>query len=121
MSTGATISVCIVCRNEADKLGPCLKSVAWADEVIVLDLDSSDDSAEVAREHGARVIRHEPVPVVEAVRNVVAESAKGGEVLVSQAARDQLPEDGFSFGRGKRLSAPGAPRGLSVCRVEARS
>jgi len=26
------ISVCIVCRNEADKLGPCLDSVEWADE-----------------------------------------------------------------------------------------
>ena len=97
MSTGATISVCIVCRNEADKLGPCLKSVAWADEVIVLDLDSSDDSAEVAREHGARVIRHEPVPVVEAVRNVVAESAKGEWILavdpderVTPGLRDEL-------------------------------
>ena len=26
------ISVCIVCRNEADRLAPCLASVAWADE-----------------------------------------------------------------------------------------
>lgn len=51
----------------------------------------------------------------------VAESAKGGEVLVSQAARDRLPQDAFSFGRGKRLTAPGAPRGLSMCRVTARS
>ena len=51
------ISVCIVCRNEADKLGPCLESVAWADEVIVMDLESVDASAEVAEAHGARVVR----------------------------------------------------------------
>ena len=36
------ISACIVCRNEADKLGPCIESVAWADETIVMDLSSSD-------------------------------------------------------------------------------
>ena len=39
------ISVCIVCRNEADKLGPCLESVRWADEVVLLDLESEDGSA----------------------------------------------------------------------------
>ncbi len=50
----------------------------------------------------------------------VAESAKGGEVLVSDAARGRLRADDFAFGRNKRLSARGAPRGLSVCRVTAR-
>src|SRR5262249_30439731 len=97
MSTEPNVSVCIVCRNEADKLGPCLESVAWADEVIVLDLDSSDDSAEVARKHGAKVIRHEPVPLVEAVRNVVADSASGEWILaldpderVTPGLRDEL-------------------------------
>jgi adenylate cyclase len=49
----------------------------------------------------------------------VAESAKGGEVLVSQAARESLDSEGFAFGRSRRLSAPGAPRGLSVCSVAA--
>ena len=33
----ACISVCIVCRNEADKLAPCLESVEWADEILVMD------------------------------------------------------------------------------------
>ncbi|HEY7150203.1 MAG TPA: adenylate/guanylate cyclase domain-containing protein [Solirubrobacterales bacterium] len=50
----------------------------------------------------------------------VAESAKGGEVLVSEAARENLDPDGFAFGRKRRLSAPGAPRGLSVCPVASR-
>jgi len=69
------ISVCIVCRNEADKLGPCLQSVAWADEIIVMDLASADGSAAVAREHGARVVSRAPVPIVELVRNEVAAAA----------------------------------------------
>lgn len=76
------IAACIVCRNEADKLADCLASVAWADEIIVLDLDSDDDSAEVARRAGARVLQHPPVPIVELVRNVVAAAATAPWILV---------------------------------------
>ncbi len=50
----------------------------------------------------------------------VVQSAKGGEVLVSDPALEQLDAAGFTFGRKKRLSARGAPRGLAVCRVTAR-
>lgn len=91
------ISVCIVCRDEADRLGPCLESVAWADEVIVLDLESADDSADVARRHGARVVAHEAVPIVEAVRNVVADEASGEWVLVLD------PDERVSPGLGGEL------------------
>jgi glycosyltransferase involved in cell wall biosynthesis len=76
------ISVGIVCRNEARKLGECLASVAWADEVIVMDLESTDESARVAEQRGARVLRHEPVPIVELVRNEVADAARGAWMLV---------------------------------------
>ena len=75
------ISACIVCRNEADKLGPCLESVSWADEIVLLDLQSEDGSAQLARAAGARVLEHPPVPIVEAVRNVVADAATGEWVL----------------------------------------
>jgi glycosyltransferase involved in cell wall biosynthesis len=71
----ACISVCIVCRNEADKLGQCLKSVGWADEILVMDLSSEDDSAIVAQRYGARVLRHDPFPIVEPLRNEIAAMA----------------------------------------------
>ena len=77
----ARVAACVVCRNEADRLGPCLESVAWADEVIVMDLSSTDDSAAVATSHGARVITHAPVPVVELVRNEVAAAATADWIL----------------------------------------
>lgn len=76
------ISVCIVCRNEADRLRPCLASAAWADEVIVMDLSSTDNSAAIAKEYGARVITREAVPIVELVRNEVAAAALGDWILV---------------------------------------
>jgi len=75
------ISVCIVCRNEADKLPPCLDSVRWADEVIVMDLQSDDDSAEVAARYGARVVRREPIPIVEPLRGELAAEATGDWIL----------------------------------------
>ena len=78
----AAISVCIVCRNEADRLAACLDSVRWADEVLVLDLESTDGSGDVARAGGARVVTHEFVPIVEEVRNVIGHQASGTWVLV---------------------------------------
>jgi glycosyltransferase involved in cell wall biosynthesis len=75
------ISVCIVCRNEADKLADCLASVAWADEVLVMDLESTDGSDGLARRAGAVVVRRAPHPVVEPLRDEIAEHARGTWVL----------------------------------------
>ena len=77
-----SISACIVCRNEADRLVECLQSVTWVDDVIVMDLSSTDDSRAVAERHGARVITRERVPVVEMVRNEIASAALHDWILV---------------------------------------
>lgn len=82
MSSGrAEISVCLVCRDEADRLPECLESVGWADEILVMDLDSSDDSAAVARQYGARVLSRAPHPIVEPLRNELADAAAGPWIL----------------------------------------
>jgi glycosyltransferase involved in cell wall biosynthesis len=75
------IAVCIVCRNEADRLAPCLESVQWADEIIVLDLASTDDSVDLARRHRAQVTSRAAVPIVEMVRNEVASHATSDWIL----------------------------------------
>jgi glycosyltransferase involved in cell wall biosynthesis len=81
MTRSSAISVCIACRNEADRLPECLDSVAWADEVVVMDLSSTDDSVAVAERYGARVVRREPVPIVEMVRNEIAAAARNDWIL----------------------------------------
>jgi glycosyltransferase involved in cell wall biosynthesis len=43
------LSVIIITKNEAQHIGRCLASVAWADEIIVLDSGSSDDTIEICR------------------------------------------------------------------------
>lgn len=77
-----SISVCMVCRNEADRLPAALASVAWADEVVVLDLESTDGSAELARAAGAAVHTRPPHPIVEPLRDEVAAHSAGEWVLV---------------------------------------
>jgi adenylate cyclase len=47
----------------------------------------------------------------------IVEAAKGGEVLVSEPAREGLQSGRFKFGRSRRLRAAGAPRDLTVCQV----
>lgn len=75
------ISVCIVCRNEADTLPDCLESVAWADEIIVMDLESADGSADIAAAHGAKVVPGRLLPIVEPQRNLLADEAKNDWIL----------------------------------------
>jgi O-antigen ligase len=50
------LSVIVICKNEADRIGRCLASVAgWADEIIVLDSGSSDDTIAIARQYTEQV------------------------------------------------------------------
>ena len=51
------LSVVIITKNEGTRLADCLKSASWADELIVVDDDSTDDTIEVAKAHGAKVFQ----------------------------------------------------------------
>jgi len=51
-----SLSVTIIAQDEADRIEPCLQSVAnWADEIIVLDSGSSDNTVEIARRYTDKV------------------------------------------------------------------
>jgi glycosyltransferase involved in cell wall biosynthesis len=50
------LSVTVITKNEAGDLGAALASVAWADEIVVVDSQSTDDTVAIARQHTDRVI-----------------------------------------------------------------
>ena len=101
------ISVVIPVRNGGDDLRRCLEAIGRQRvddevEVVVVDSNSTDGSAEMAKEHGARV---RVIPLDEfnhgATRNLGAEVA-GGEILVF-TSQDAYPADEHWLAR---LTAP---------------
>lgn len=57
MSDKVPVSILIPIRNEATNLPRCFKSVAWADEIFVVDSKSTDGSIQMAQDHGAKVVQ----------------------------------------------------------------
>lgn len=49
------ISVAIIAHNEVENLGRALESVSWADQIVVIDCESTDGTAEIARGFGTEV------------------------------------------------------------------
>lgn len=52
------LSVAVIALNEEERIRACLESVAWADEIVVVDAGSSDKTAAIAREFTDRVLVH---------------------------------------------------------------
>jgi hypothetical protein len=53
------LSVCIIAKNAAGQIGACIESVPFADEVLVIDSGSTDDTCAIAATLGCRVVQKE--------------------------------------------------------------
>jgi glycosyltransferase involved in cell wall biosynthesis len=51
----ASLSVTVITHNEAHNIEACLRSVMFADQIVVLDSGSTDDTVQIARFLGAEV------------------------------------------------------------------
>jgi glycosyltransferase involved in cell wall biosynthesis len=58
-SSPPRVSACIIARDEEDRIEPCLASLAFCDEIVVVDSHSSDRTRELAAARGARVIERD--------------------------------------------------------------
>jgi glycosyltransferase involved in cell wall biosynthesis len=85
------LSVTVITRNEATDLDGALKSVAWADELIVVDSISTDDTVAIARRHTDRVIVRE-WPGYAAQKNYAASVATYDWILSLDADERVTPE-----------------------------
>ena len=59
MTAAAPVSAVLITRNAATVLEPCLESLAFADEIVIVDSSSNDGTLEIAQRFGVRVVRKE--------------------------------------------------------------
>jgi glycosyltransferase involved in cell wall biosynthesis len=76
------LSVALIARNEAHQLRACLASVAWADEIVVVENNSIDGTAALARELGAKVINTPDWPGFGVQKNRAIDACSGDWILV---------------------------------------
>ena len=113
------LSVAVITLNEEERLADCLASVAFADEIVVVDSGSSDRTVAIAEAHGARVItqawlgfgrqkqfaidqcRHQWVLVLDADERIPPATAQEITAVLRQPAHVaySLPRQNFFCGR----------------------
>lgn len=60
--TRQAVSAVIIAKNAAQDLPDCLASIAWVDEIVLLDSGSEDETVELAKAQGATVYQHDDWP-----------------------------------------------------------
>jgi glycosyltransferase involved in cell wall biosynthesis len=107
----ATLSVILITKNESANIDACLASVAFADEWIVVDSGSSDDTAERASRFGARVVTTSGWPGFGAQKQRALELASAPWVLAIDADERVSPELAASI---RAVVTGGEPRGTDA-------
>lgn len=75
------ISVIIITKNEAQNIRACIESVQFADEIIIVDSGSTDDTLSIARDAGAVVIETSDWPGFGPQKNRALRAASGEWIL----------------------------------------
>ncbi len=86
------ISGCVICYQEADRIADCVRSLAFCDEVVVVDSGSSDGTRELAAALGARVVVNAPFPGFAAQRQIAVDACRHDFVLCLDADERVAPE-----------------------------
>lgn len=79
------LSVIINTLNEEKNIERAIRSVKWADEIIVCDMHSDDQTQTLAKNLGAKIYLHKRVGFVEPARNFAISKASNAWVLILDA------------------------------------
>lgn len=105
--TGNGVSVVVITKNEAANIAACLESVAWADEIIVVDSFSDDDTVPISLRYTDRVVQRAWPGMVGPQRNFGLDLTAGTWVLFMDAderVTQELKEEILSL-----VQSPDAP------------
>jgi glycosyltransferase involved in cell wall biosynthesis len=108
------VSAIVITLNEAAHIRECLASLSWADDILVVDSRSTDNTAELARLAGARVIIRD-WPGYAAQKDFAASQAAHDWIVSVDADERVTPE--LAAGIRRALEAPGDVAGFRVPRV----
>lgn len=79
------ISAVILTRNEERNIRFCLETVRWCDEIVLMDMQSSDRTVEIAREYTGRIFSHEIVTAFDIAKKAAVGQASGEWILLLDA------------------------------------
>lgn len=85
------LTVTVITRNESAHIAAALQSVAWADEIVVVDSRSTDDTVDIARQYATRVEVRD-WPGYSAQKNYAAQLASHDWILSLDADERVTPE-----------------------------
>lgn len=111
----AGVACAVVCQDEAGHIGPCLESVGWCDEVVVVDGGSRDATVDIARRHTPRVIQN-PWPGYRAQKQVALDATTQPWVLSLDADERVTPELATEI-RAALTGVPDAVDGFAIPRL----
>lgn len=86
-----TLSALVFSKDSASVVEKALRSVQFADEILLIDMMSEDDTVKIAAPLASHVYSHRNVGYVEPVRNFALSKAKGDWVLVLDADESVTP------------------------------
>ena len=86
-----SLSVIIIARNEAPRIEACLQSARFADEILLVDSGSTDDTVAIARQYADRVVESEWLGYGP-TKQLALEHATGDWVLWLDAD-ERVPQD----------------------------
>lgn len=108
------LTVTVITRDEAANVAAALESVAWADEIVVVDSRSADDTVAIARRHTDRVIVRD-WPGYSAQKNFAAAEASNDWILSLDA--DERVTPALAGEIGTLLGAEPPARGYRLPRT----
>jgi len=86
------ISIVISTKNEEKNIRECLKSVNWADEIIIIDMFSSDRTLEISREFTDKIYQNDQNQILNLNKNLGFNKASFDWILELDADERVTPE-----------------------------